>query len=96
MGARRLQLRDAVDQPDRRNKRPINPVLAKRKFEMFDYPGRYQTRGPGETAAKLRIEYEEAAYQAITGEGACVGFDAGHVSSRWPTLKATMPAASTC
>ena len=27
--------------------------------------------------AKLRIEYEEAAYQEIAGEGACVGFAAG-------------------
>jgi uncharacterized protein involved in type VI secretion and phage assembly len=25
----------------------------------------------------LRIEYEEAAYEAVAGEGACVGFDAG-------------------
>jgi len=59
------------------NKKTINTVLAKQKFEMFDYPGRYQAKGPGDTATKLRIEYEEAAYQVIAGEGACVGFDAG-------------------
>ncbi len=57
----------------------INPVLTKRKLEMFDYPGRYAASGPGQNAAKLRIEYEESAYQAINGEGACVGFDAGSV-----------------
>ena len=44
---------------------------------MFDYPGRYLAKGPGDTAAKLRIEYEEAAYQEIAGEGACIGFAAG-------------------
>jgi type VI secretion system secreted protein VgrG len=59
------------------NKRTVNTVLAKQKFEKFDYPGRYQAKGPGDTATKLRIEYEEAAYQEVAGEGACVGFDAG-------------------
>ena len=54
-------------------------MLTKRKLEMFDYPGRYAASGPGQNAAKLRIEYEESAYQAINGEGACVGFDAGSV-----------------
>ena len=55
----------------------INPVLSKRSFERFDYPGRYMTMGPGEAAAKRRIEYEEAAYQEIGGEGGCVGFAVG-------------------
>ena len=59
------------------DKKTVNTVLAKQKFEIFDYPGRYLTKGPGDTATKLRIEYEEAAYQEIAGEGACVGFDAG-------------------
>ena len=58
-------------------KRTVNQVLAKRPFEMFDYPGRYLKKGPGDALAKLRIEYEEAAYQEIAGEGACVGFAAG-------------------
>ena len=55
----------------------INPVLLKRKFEMFDYPGRYAAVDPGHTIAKRRIEYEEAAYQDVIGEGACVGFSPG-------------------
>jgi type VI secretion system secreted protein VgrG len=58
-------------------KKTINPVLAKQPLEMFDYPGRYQATGPGGTVAKLRIEYEESAYQEIVGEGACIGFAAG-------------------
>ncbi len=57
----------------------INPVLSKRSFERFDYPGRYMTMGPGEAAAKRRIEYEEAAYQEIVGEGGCVGFAVGQL-----------------
>ena len=55
----------------------INQVLSKRKLEMFDYPGRYAQTAPGQSLAKLRIEYEESSYQAIVGEGACVGFGAG-------------------
>ena len=57
----------------------INQVLSKRKLEMFDYPGRYAQTAPGQSLAKLRIEYEESSYQAIVGEGACVGFGRGHV-----------------
>ena len=59
------------------DKKTVNPVLAKRTFERFDYPGRYLKKSPGEALAKLRIEYEETAYQEIEGEGACVGFAAG-------------------
>jgi type VI secretion system secreted protein VgrG len=55
----------------------VNAVLAKRKLERFDYPGRYASLGPGQSTAKLRIEYEEAAYEAIVGEGACLGFATG-------------------
>jgi type VI secretion system secreted protein VgrG len=58
-------------------KKTVNQVLAKRPFEMFDYPGGYLKKSPGETLTKLRIEYEEAAYQETAGEGSCVGFAAG-------------------
>ncbi len=58
-------------------KKTVNQVLAKRPFEMFDYPGRYLTKSPGDALTKLRIEYEEAAYQEASGEGACLGFAAG-------------------
>jgi type VI secretion system secreted protein VgrG len=58
-------------------KRTINPVLAKHRFEMFDYPGRYPATGPGETVAKLYIEYEESAYEEAVGDGGCLGFAAG-------------------
>jgi type VI secretion system secreted protein VgrG len=44
---------------------------------VFDYPGRYLKKSPGDALTKLRIEYEEAAYQETAGEGACLGFTAG-------------------
>lgn len=58
-------------------RRTINPVLARQRAERFDYPGRYQTMPPGQAAAKIRIEYEEAAYEEIVGAGGCIGFAAG-------------------
>ena len=62
-------------------KKTINPILEKQSFERFDYPGRYLKKNPGETLTKLRIEYEEAAFQEITGESACVAFAAGTIFS---------------
>ncbi|HEY8290583.1 MAG TPA: type VI secretion system tip protein TssI/VgrG [Acetobacteraceae bacterium] len=58
-------------------KKTINQVLARRPYEMFTYPGRYAKKAPGESLTKLRIEYEEGAYQEITGESGCAGFAAG-------------------
>ncbi len=55
----------------------VNPVLGKRALEMFDYPGRYEKKGPGEALTRLRIEYEEANYQDIAGSGGCDEFAAG-------------------
>jgi len=63
-------------------KKTINQVLARRPYEMFTYPGRYEKKAPGESLAKLRIEYEEGAYEEITGASACAGFAAGS----WFTL----------
>ncbi len=55
----------------------INPVLGKRTLEKFAYPGRYAAKGPGDALTKLRIEYEEAAYQEIAGQGDRPDFAAG-------------------
>jgi type VI secretion system secreted protein VgrG len=55
----------------------INPVLGKRALEKFAYPGRYTTKGPGDALTKLRIEYEEAAYQEIAGQSDRPDFTAG-------------------
>ena len=58
-------------------KKTINSVLGKQGLERFDFPGRYLTKGPGQNLTGLRIEYEEAAYQEVAGEGASVGFSTG-------------------
>ena len=55
----------------------VNSVLKKRPLEMYDYPGRFQKSDSGDALTKLRIEYEEAAYQEISGESGCTGFAAG-------------------
>jgi type VI secretion system secreted protein VgrG len=55
----------------------INPVLGKRSLEKFEYPGRFTAKGPGSAFTKLRIEYEEAAYQEIAGQGSRPDFAAG-------------------
>ncbi|HUB15134.1 MAG TPA: type VI secretion system tip protein TssI/VgrG [Acetobacteraceae bacterium] len=58
-------------------RKTVNPVLAKRALEMYDYPGRYEQRDNGNTIAQWRIEYEEAAYEGVAGESSCPGFAAG-------------------
>jgi type VI secretion system secreted protein VgrG len=55
----------------------VNPVLAKQSLEMFEFPGRYVKKSSGDALTKLRIEYEEATYQQITGESGCADFAAG-------------------
>ncbi len=64
------------------DKKTINPVLAKQSFEMFDYPGRYEATGPGATLAKLRIEYEESAYQEVDRRECLYRLCRGHVFHR--------------
>jgi type VI secretion system secreted protein VgrG len=44
---------------------------------MYHFPGRYQKTAPGTDLTKLRIEYEEAAFQEITGSSNCADFAAG-------------------
>ena len=58
-------------------RKTVNPVLAKRPLEMYDYPGRYGKKDAGDTLTQWRIEYEEAAYHEISGAGGCHGFSAG-------------------
>jgi type VI secretion system secreted protein VgrG len=55
----------------------VNNVFGKRGLEKFDYPGRYGNTGAGQSLTKLRIEYEESAYQDVKGEGSCAGFAPG-------------------
>ena len=47
------------------------------RFELYDYPGDYLTRGQGERLAKLRLESEETPGQLATGASTCRAFSPG-------------------
>ena len=40
-------------------------------FEVYDYPGEYDTEGPGQILTRYRMEEEEAQYEVIHGKGNC-------------------------
>ena len=46
-------------------------------LELFDYPGLYTTKNEGETAAKVRMQEEEAGYLLVAGSGTCRGMMSG-------------------
>jgi type VI secretion system secreted protein VgrG len=52
----------------------IDPM---KRFEIFDYPGRYLMRDKGSELTRLRIEQEEVQHCRIDGAGSWVGLDAG-------------------
>ena len=49
------------------------------KHEFYDYPGGYMTKSEGKKATDLRMEQEEAGYQAFSGSSRCIAFSAGHL-----------------
>jgi type VI secretion system secreted protein VgrG len=53
------------------------PVADFKKYELFDYPGRYGVTGDGTALAKVRIEEVEAGYDTATGTGRCNSFRPG-------------------
>ena len=59
------------------SRKTVNPIFAKLALERYDYPGLFGKVDQGDGLAKLRIEYEEALYEEIAGEGACGGFSPG-------------------
>jgi type VI secretion system secreted protein VgrG len=48
-----------------------------KKFELFDYPGRYPKKPEGTTRAAVRIEEVEAGYDTAGGSGRCSSFAPG-------------------
>ncbi len=48
------------------------------KFELFDYPGDYTTRSDGTSAAKLRMQEEEAVHLIAHGSSSCRAFTTGY------------------
>jgi len=47
------------------------------KFEVFDYPGRYDKKADGDPLTKVRMEEAEAAYDVVDGSGMCSTFSPG-------------------
>jgi type VI secretion system secreted protein VgrG len=47
------------------------------KFEIFDYPGEYQSLSEGDRVVRVRMEEEEAAHTVISGESDCRTFASG-------------------
>lgn len=47
-------------------------------FEIFDYPGDYQTKADGTSMAKLRMQEEEAGHLVATGSSVCRPFTTGY------------------
>jgi type VI secretion system secreted protein VgrG len=48
------------------------------KFEIFDFPGDYTSRGDGGVVAKLRMQEEEAAHMVANGSSVCRAFTTGY------------------
>jgi type VI secretion system secreted protein VgrG len=48
------------------------------KYEVYDYPGEYQTKAAGEEYAKVRMEEEEAVHYVLRGESSCRTFTSGY------------------
>jgi type VI secretion system secreted protein VgrG len=59
-------------------KNTVINVPQNQKFELFDYPGLYMNKGDGDDVTKRRMEAEEAAFQAVEGEGNCSFFSPGY------------------
>ena len=47
------------------------------KFQIFDFPGEYHTRGDGDQLVKLRMEEEEVGYDVVHGAGGGRTFSPG-------------------
>jgi type VI secretion system secreted protein VgrG len=44
------------------------------KFEQYEFPGGYEVRGDGDSAAKIRMEEEEVGFDVVLGESHCRSF----------------------
>jgi type VI secretion system secreted protein VgrG len=49
-----------------------------RKYEIYDYPGEYKTKGEGEQLVGIRMQEEEATRVSVTGSSTCRGFTPGY------------------
>ena len=49
-----------------------------RKYEIYDYPGEYQTKDEGERLAGLRMHEEETPQVVVSGSSTCRAFTSGY------------------
>lgn len=49
-----------------------------RKFELYDYPGEYKTKGDGDALAQVRMEEEETPTVVVRASSSCRAFTSGY------------------
>src|SRR5262249_24955317 len=52
----------------------ILDLPAAKKFEVFDYPGEYETARSGNPLTKVRMEEEETSFDVVSGSSQCCSF----------------------
>ena len=60
------------------NEPTVYEVGGNSKFEIYDYPGEYLTKGAGESLAKVRMQEEEAEHLVAHGTSQCRMFVSGY------------------
>ncbi len=64
--------------PDLDLKVTVDTIISSNaNYEVFDFPGEYDSKGDGDRYVRLRMEEEETAQRTITGGGDCPRFSAG-------------------
>ncbi|TVQ55910.1 MAG: type VI secretion system tip protein VgrG [Phycisphaerales bacterium] len=77
-----------VAQKDYNFEKPADPLLTNTqtlvdldnidKFELYDFPGKFENRGTGDALTERRMEAEESRYDRVEGSGICPSFSCGH------------------
>jgi type VI secretion system secreted protein VgrG len=74
------------DHPARSEKTPAKLLMANeqstvkldnKKYEFYDYPGKFGDKGQGQADTKIRMEEEEAAFDVVDGSSTCRTFTPG-------------------
>jgi type VI secretion system secreted protein VgrG len=60
------------------NEPTVDEVGGNSKFEIYDYPGEYLTKGAGESLARVRMQEEEAEHLVAHGMSQCRMFVSGY------------------
>jgi type VI secretion system secreted protein VgrG len=59
------------------NENTLVPLPGLSKYELFDYPGEYESKGDGSVDTRVRMEEDETPYDVITGASQCCTFTPG-------------------